>query len=113
MKEFKMDYDKENDDLLMYLDGTESFGGVELGDLIVDFDKKGNLVGMEILNASVFFSKAISNLIEITKIKTVEIEIVNFRNMSALQMKINMPNQTYRYTVLIPRISQSSPALMT
>ena len=38
MKDFKFDYDEENDDLFIYLEGKKSAGAVEIGDFIVDFD---------------------------------------------------------------------------
>ena len=112
MKEFKFDYDEENDDLFIYLEGAFSDGAVELGDLVLDFDSKGNLVAMEIINASTFFSKLVSGVFEISQIKSLEVEIVNFRNMSALQLKISTPLQKYFQTILIPRIVQESPALL-
>ena len=112
MKEFKFDYDEENDDLFIYLDGAKSGGAVELGDLVLDFDAKGNLAAIEVIEAPSFFSKLISNAFEISKIKSLEVEIINFRNMNALRLKIITPNQTFTQTILVPKIVQESPALM-
>lgn len=112
MKEFKFDYDEENDSLFIYLDGVESNGAVELGSLIIDFDAHGNLVALEILDASVFFSRIISTAFKIAQIQSLAIEIFNFRNMEALQLKIVAQEQTYKHTLLVPRIKQTSPALL-
>jgi|WetSurMetagenome_2_1015567.scaffolds.fasta_scaffold212213_1 uncharacterized protein YuzE len=112
MKEFKFDYDEENDDLFVYLEGAESTGAVELGNIVVDFDAQGNLAALEILDASVFFSKLISTAIKIAQIESLAIDIVNFRNMEALQLKIIAKGQTYMHTLLVPRIKTSSPALL-
>lgn len=111
MKQFKYDYDANNDDLFVYLEESQSSGSVEIGDLIIDLDKNGNLVAMEILEASKFFKKIISEFIEIEKIKLFEVEIVDFRNMEALKLRIITDNQTFSNTLLIPRITTSSPSL--
>lgn len=52
-KEIEINYDKENDILLLHLAGQRSAGSVEIGDFIVDFSQDmGKAIGMEILNAS-------------------------------------------------------------
>lgn len=53
----KFDYDEKNDDLFLYDSKSKSKGSVELGDLILDFDSKKNLVGIQFLNASIFIKK--------------------------------------------------------
>jgi uncharacterized protein YuzE len=111
MKEFKFDYDAENDDLFIYLENAESGGAVEFGNIIIDFDDRGNLVALEILEASALFSKLISTAFQISQIESLEVEIVNFRNMEALRLKILAHKQIYTHTLLIPRIKQESPAL--
>ena len=112
MKTFKFDYDSENDDLFAYLDGCKSEGAVELGNFILDFDKKGNLVAMEILNATDFLSKILSKIIEIAKIKELKIEILNFRNMDAIKFQIISEHGSEMANILMPHIKEKSPVLM-
>ena len=77
MKNFKFDYDEENDSLFAYLENSKSEGAVEIGDFVFDFDKSGNLVAIEIFNASEIFSTVLSKIIELSKIKDFNIEIFN------------------------------------
>jgi len=111
MKEFKFDYDAENDDLFIYLDGAKSEGGVEMGNFVVDFDENENFVGLEILDASEVFSKLLSKFIELTKIKELKAEASNFRNMASIKLSITTDSQSETANILIPRIIEESPAL--
>lgn len=51
-RRFQIDYDYEQDSLFLYRE--KSHGSVEIGNLILDFSKKKELVGIEILRASRF-----------------------------------------------------------
>jgi len=57
MKNFNFNYDSENDNLFVYLEGKKSEGAVELGNVILDFDDNYNLVAMQILNVTDFFQR--------------------------------------------------------
>ena len=109
---YQFDYDSENDDLFIYLDKEKSAGAIEFGNLIIDFNEKGNLVAMQVINATEFFSKILSKFLEISKIKSLEAKIIKFRNIDSLKIKITTDKETQESNVLIPRIQQPSPALL-
>ncbi len=111
MKEFKFSYDKENDDLFIYLPNSKSSGAVEIGDFVLDFDGKGNLVAIQILGAKKVFSMMLSRILELTKIEELRADIVNFRNMAMVKMEIITSNRTEKMNIAIPRIREESPAL--
>jgi len=111
MRKFNFNYDSENDDLFAYLEGKKSAGAIELGNFILDFDAEGNLVAMQILNASEVLSKILSKIVEVYKIKEIKVEIINFRNMDAIKFNINMGNQQDTANILIPHIREKSPVL--
>mgnify|MGYP006285099037 CR=1 FL=1 len=112
MKNFKYDYDKENDDLLIYLDGEKSGGSVELGNFVFDFDENKNLVGIEIFEASKVLSNLTSKFIQLTKIKNLKARVVNFRGMVTIQIIVTTNEEKNTANVIIPRLKQeSSPAL--
>ena len=111
MNEFKFSYDKKNDDLFVYLEGSKSAGGVEIGNFIFDFDKEKNLIAIQILNASDVLSKLISKIISLTKIKTIRAKIINFRNMEAINIEVDFESGTERIPIIIPRVKEGSPAL--
>lgn len=112
METFNFDYDTDNDDLFVYLEGKKSAGAVELGNFILDFDKKGDLVAMQILNASEVFAKILSKIVQVNKLKQVQIEIINFRNMDAIKFKIITNAEEETANILIPHIKEKSPVLM-
>ncbi len=58
MKKYNFSYDAENDDLLLFRPDKKSKGGIEFGNLIIDFDKNQNVVGLQILDAVDFLSQA-------------------------------------------------------
>ncbi len=67
MKEFKFDYDSENDDLFIYSGKSKSKGSVELGDIIFDSDSDGNIVAIQIMNAVKFIKEIVGDKYPISK----------------------------------------------
>lgn len=111
MERFNFSYDAENDDLFIYLEGKKSSGAIEIGNFILDFDNKGDLVDMQILNVSEVFSRILSKMIELTKIKEIKMEIINFRNMDAIRFNILDSKTEEKTNILIPHIREKSPVL--
>ncbi len=112
MQEFKFDYDKENDSLFVYLEGSKSNGAVEIGDFVFDFDKKGNLTSIEIFNASELFKAVLSKMIVLSKITEFKVEIFNFRNNRAtMRFVVGDGNERESASIIIPRITEKSPAI--
>ena len=111
MEKFNFDYDSDNDDLFVYLDGKKSSGAVELGNIILDFDSDYNLVAMQIINVSEFLSKILSKSIELTNLKEIKMEIINFRNIDAVKFIISDDKTEEKANILIPHIREKSPVL--
>jgi uncharacterized protein YuzE len=111
MEKFNFDYDSDSDDLFIYSEGKKSCGAVELGNFVIDFEKSGNLVAMQILNASEVLSKILSKIIELQKLKQIQVEIINFRNMDALKFKVMDDKNTDTANILIPHIREKNPVL--
>ncbi len=111
MEKFNFDYDSKNDDLFVYLENKKSAGAVELGNIILDFDKNYNLVAMQIINVSEFLSKIFSRKINLSNIKEAKMEIINFRNMDAIKFSISDEKIEEKANILIPHIRKKSPVL--
>ena len=111
MEKFNFSYDSRNDDLFVYLDGKKSKGAIELGNFILDFDDKGDLVAIQILNASLVLSKLLSRVIKINMIREIRINAMNFRNMEAIQFQIVTDKGKENANILIPHIKEKSPVL--
>ena len=112
MEKFNFDYDSENDDLFVYLEGKKSSGAVEFGNFVLDFDEKGDLVAIQILNISEVLSKFFLKIKEASKINEIKIEIVNFRNMDGIKFSISTNNKKETVNILIPHIREKSPVLI-
>jgi uncharacterized protein YuzE len=112
MIDFKFDYDLESDDLFVFLNGKKSSGAIELGNFIFDFDEKGDLVAMEILEASKTLSEIMSKVLELNKIKELKIEMTNIRNMVAIRFKIKTDTDDASANILVPKIKEKSPVLI-
>jgi len=111
MIDFKVDYDSESDDLFVYLDGAKSDGAVEAGNFIFDFDKDGNLVAIQILDATRTLKTLLSKIIELNKIKEFKAEATTFRNMASIKFTVSDESNSETANILVPRIVESSPVL--
>ncbi len=111
MKKFNFNYDSESDDLFVYLDGKKSLGAVELGNFVLDFDDKEDLVAIQITNASEVFKKILSKIKEVSNLRCIEANIINFRNMEAIKFKVLTDSDEETANILIPHIKEKSPVL--
>jgi len=111
MREFKADYDKENDSLFVYSEDSKSNGSIEIGNFIFDFDKEGDLKAMEILEASEILKNILLKTIELSKIKEFKADMVNFRNMASIRFSISDDVNTERGNFVIPRRIEKSPSI--
>ncbi len=111
MEKFNFSYDLESDDLFIYLEEKKSAGAIELGNFVLDFDSKGDLVAIQILNISEILNRFFSKIKEASKIKEVRTEIINFRNIEGIKFKITADGQEETANFLIPHIKEKSPVL--
>jgi len=72
----KFDYDSENDMLYLYNSGKKSKGSIEFGELVIDLEKKGEITGIEIFDASKYLSELTSK--KISKKTLMELENASF-----------------------------------
>lgn len=113
MKNFIADYDEENDSLFAYLENSKSQGAVEMGDFVFDFGKKGNLVAIEIFNASEILESILEKTIKLSKITEFKVEIFNFRNnRTSIRFRISDDSKSEFANIIIPRVIEKSPALI-
>jgi uncharacterized protein YuzE len=111
MEKFNFNYDLESDDLFVYLEGKKSKGAIELGNFILDFDEKGDLVAIQILNISEILKRFFSKIKEASKINEIRTEKINFRNIDGIKFKIVADGQEETANFLIPHIREKSPVL--
>lgn len=111
MKDFKIDYDVENDSLFVYLEGAKSKGAVEIGNFVLDFDCENNLVAMEILDAKEIFNIILTGVFELSNLIEFKADVVNIRNMAGIKFMVSDGKTTETSSFLIPRRIEKSLAL--
>ncbi|MBS3123621.1 DUF2283 domain-containing protein [Candidatus Woesearchaeota archaeon] len=116
-KNFNYDYDSENDSLFLYDPTSKSKSSIELDDLIIDFNSKKEISGIEILNASSFFKSLDIEMLEASTdlLKTIrgcKIDIITKSNFLVIKfMLLFEEDKKLAATAMIPTISEPSPAL--
>ncbi len=117
MQKFKFDYDKENDDLFLYSGKSKSTASIEIGDIVLDFDKNRGLVGIEIMRASELIKSLVIDNVRINKnllsnIITCKVDTKFHDNLLTIKMILLMSGeQRIPVNLSVPHITKSSPAL--
>jgi len=78
---------------------------------VLDFDKDENLVAVEFINASDVLSKLVSEVISLTNIKSFQADIIRFRNMNAINIKVKLESGVERIPILFSSIKKRIPVL--
>ena len=76
IKNLKHNYDKINDLLYAYVEDSNVYANVVIGDFHIEFNKEGNVIGVEIMKASDFLNEynVTKDLLE--NIKKIDLKIV-------------------------------------
>ena len=117
MGKFNTDYDEEEDNLFLY-SKEKSKGSIEIGNLILDFNSKGNLVALEFINATSFLKDSVSsdNEAYITKtslssINKCTVEAKQRQNFLFIKIVLHINNKAILIPITAPMIREKSPAL--
>ena len=117
LRKFNFDYDPENDSLFLYDPKSKSKASIELGDIIIDFNTKKEISGVELLDASKFFKEIKLEGVQVGKsllkeIQGCKIEIVPKRNFILINLILLFKlNKQLATPVVVPMITEPSPAL--
>ncbi|MBI4016987.1 MAG: DUF2283 domain-containing protein [Candidatus Aenigmarchaeota archaeon] len=116
MQKYNFSYDKEQDDLFLYNPRSKSKGSVEMGKLILDFDSKKNLVGIQLMNAV----QLLENLAGITKdtikklltdLKECKVDIKTKNNLLIVKIFLIGHDSEISPVLSMPLLTETSPAL--
>ena len=116
MRKFNFSYDKENDDLFLFISKSKSRGSVELGDMVLDFNNKKELVGLQIMNASKLFKDILSDNVNgiksvLRNLKECKIDAKLKRNIMIIKIFLVSEKREIAPVMQVPTISRSSPSL--
>ena len=118
MTNFNFSYDKKFDDLLLNKGKCKSAGSMEVGDLILDFDKRNQLVGVQFVNAS----KLMKNIFKderdfrelLGSLKRVDVSAARHRNLMTVSIVLvgDMNNEEQELSSNISIFVNESPAIV-
>lgn len=116
MQKFEFSYDKDNDDLFLYSPKSKSKGSVELGDFILDFNSKKQLVGIQLMHATELIKDLIGENISTLKnllknLKSCKVEIKPKNNLLIIKIYLLSGVKEIAPVISVPSIRESSPAL--
>lgn len=97
---FSWDY-SHSDILNIHKVGKQVAGSAEIGDFTVDFDKEGGVVGVEITNASDFFSHVGISREQLESLQDVEFALTK-KNNGVIFIWITLKLTTGEQTVPLP-----------
>jgi len=117
MQKFNFSYDRENDDLFLFSPGSKSKGSVEMGDLILDYNSKKELVGLQIMKASKMLREMtggksrdlVSEVLNNLKECKVDIRVKN--NLLIVKVYLSSKANEISPVISVPSIREPSPAL--
>ena len=89
---FVWDYSKNSDILNIHKAGRKVDGSAEFEDFTVDFDREGQVVGIEIMYASEFLSNAGIQKEQLSKIREAELLVNKKNNYAVIWIKLILPN---------------------
>jgi len=91
-KQFTWDYHEKSDILNVRNINKKSDGNAELGDFTVDFDNNGNVIGIEIMNASEFLGQVGITKKEIINLTGAELTVTQKNNNMFVWMILRLPH---------------------
>ena len=115
MRKYKFSYDKDSDDLFLYRANTKSKGSVETGNLVLDFNAKKELVGIQFINATKFIKDLIGEKVSELKdlfssLKECRVDITKQKNMLFIKVFLISDKKEIQAPLMVSTITESSPA---
>ncbi|HZX34022.1 MAG TPA: DUF2283 domain-containing protein, partial [archaeon] len=107
-------YDYAEDSLFMYNEKKKSGGSVELGELVIDLDRAGNVAALEISGASKYLSELTGRKLSRAQLKKMdEAAITVNAKKGTIIIKIFLPieNEKVPATIAVQNMNYNSPAL--
>ena len=88
---FVWDYNERSDILNIHRKGRKVEGSGEFSDFSVDFDKSGNVVGVEMVYASEFLGQIGVQRIQLSELKGAEVTVSKKANYALIWVKLAVP----------------------
>ncbi|HIH09511.1 MAG TPA: DUF2283 domain-containing protein [Candidatus Diapherotrites archaeon] len=108
---FKADYDPDEDILYLYSEKNKSKGSIEFGEIVIDFTAKGDIVGLEIFDASHYLSEITNHRLtknSLLKASTANLSFLKKRGTTIIKMVIPLEEELAA-TIAIQNLNYRSP----
>ncbi len=99
------EYDLDSDSLALSVRGSRSDGAEEFGDIIIDFDKKGNIVGVELLGATGLLSGLTKGDVSSDDLKSIQDAWLTVRKAGKniiVDIKLRLPGRVIETPLTFP-----------
>jgi len=99
------DYDAGSDSLAIWQVGKKGFGSLEFGDIIVDFDKRKKVVGIELMSATKLLSALSKRSITremLGQVKECSLSVRETGTMLIVQVKLVLLDEVIDESIPIP-----------
>lgn len=111
IQKFKFDYDTKNDSLFIYSPNSKSKASITIADLVIDYNSKKEICGLEILNTSKFLKESKLTKEKLNKISECKIEIIPKNNFLTIKLILILESKEEIFApILVPSIQEFSPA---
>lgn len=118
MQKFDFSYDEQNNDLFLFSPLSKSKASVEFGDLILDFNGRKELVGLQLMHATKFLKKAAlaqASEVHINEIlrslKRCEVQVNYHNRLMFIKLFLCGEKEELTQVFSIPSLTETSPAI--
>ncbi len=100
-------YDRESDDLFLY--SSKSKGSIEIGDFILDFNNRKELVGLELMNASRVLEDITGENVNklLNNLKSCSVNIKSCGSLLIIQIHLISESKELNPVISFPSITKS------
>lgn len=117
MQKFDFSYDVENDDLFLFNPSSKSKGGVEIGDITIDYNSKKEVVGIQMAKASSLIREMVEGkdageIKELLKnLNGCKVDIKARNNLLIIKVHLSSRTSEISPIISVPDFRETSPAL--
>lgn len=116
MGNINFSYDATTDDLFIYDQRSRSKGSVEIGNIILDFSAKKEIVAIQLLSASKLINDMVSdahfNMKQfLSDLTDCNLDIKTDNNLTTIKLYLTTGSKEITPILSMPIITQSSPAV--
>lgn len=116
MENFNFSYDSRTDDLFIYDQRFKSKGSVEIGNIILDYSAKKEIVAIQLLSASKLINDMVSdahiNMKQfLSDLTDCNLDIKTDNNLTTIKLYLTTGSKKITSILSMPIMTQHSPAV--